>query len=399
MSMRFSCPQKEADFYEEEYKMKIVVAIDSFKGSLSSLQAGNAAKDGIRRALGDCAEVCVIPVADGGEGTVDALADGLGGEIKTVEVSNPLGRKREAKYGMIGKTAVIEIAEAAGIALISKDELNPMNTTTYGVGEIIRDAIRNGCREFIIGIGGSATNDGGTGMLKALGFEFYKENGEVVSQGAKELAKIKYIDDKNVLPELKECKFDIACDVSNPLCGKNGCSEIFAPQKGAKKEDIAFMDEGMKNYATVTAEKYKNADMNFSGAGAAGGMGFAFMAYLGGELQSGIDLILSKNGIEDKIKDADLVITGEGRIDNQTAMGKAPSGIAKIAKKHKKTVVAVSGCVARDVSACNNCGIDAIFPIIRNACSLEEAMDICYAKKNMADCVEQIVRLWNVKNL
>ncbi len=373
--------------------MNILVAIDSFKGSLTSLEAGNAASEGIKRCFPD-ADIKILPIADGGEGTVQALAYGLGGEIQKVSVKNPLGEEIVAEYGMVGKTAIIEMAAAAGIILIDKTQLNPMVTTTYGVGQIIRDAISKGCREFIIGIGGSATNDGGAGMLQALGYQLLDKDGNEISLGAKDIGKIAQIKDNKVVPELSECVFNIACDVTNPLCGENGCSAIFGPQKGAKKEDIKVMDDSLYHFAEVTKQKYKNTDMNFPGAGAAGGLGFAFMAFLNGKLQSGINLILEKIEIEKYIKEADLVITGEGKIDSQTIMGKAPTGIAKLAKKYDKKVIGFCGCTTRDAGICNRHGIDAFFPIVRSACTIEEAMDRENAAANMADCVEQAMRLF-----
>ncbi len=375
--------------------MKVVIAIDSFKGSISSFEAGNSAAEGIKRVCSD-AEISVIPIADGGEGTVEALVEGMKGEIKEVTVCGPLGKSVVAKYGVAGETAIIEMSAAAGIFLLRRDELNPNITTTYGVGEMIKDAIKNGCRDFIIGIGGSATNDGGVGMLSALGFEFLDKYGKPVPFGAKGVGMIEKITDDKALPELKECKFNIACDVTNPLCGERGCSAVYGPQKGATEEDVKVMDKALAHYGRLTKEKYAHADMNAAGAGAAGGLGFAFMAYLGGKLGSGIELVLDRIGIEEKIKAADLVITGEGRIDSQTVMGKAPIGIARLAKKHKKDVIAFAGCVTRDSNVCNNHGIDAIFPILRTVSTLDEAMDAENAKLNMADTAEQAVRLWKL---
>lgn len=376
--------------------MNVVIAIDSFKGSMSSVQAGRAAADGVKRVIPD-AEVFVKPIADGGEGTVESLVEGLNGTLKEVTVKNLLGREITCQYGIIGDTAIVEMAQASGIALIKKEELNPMETTTYGVGEILKDAILSGCRKFIIGIGGSATNDCGIGMLQALGYEFIDRNGNEVPFGAKALDMITEIRDDNAMKELKECSFNIACDVKNPLCGENGCSVIFAPQKGVTQDMVKAMDKAMEHYSKVVSTKYINADKNFPGAGAAGGLGFAFMTFLGGKLQSGIELILDKISIEKSIMEADLVITGEGKIDSQTVMGKAPIGIARLAKKHNKPVIAFSGCVTRDASVCNSHGIDAVFPIVRSACTLEEAMDCDNAYNNMADCAEQVMRLWQVR--
>lgn len=375
--------------------MKAVIAIDSFKGSLSSYEAGEAAARGIRRVYDD-AETCVMPIADGGEGTVDALVRGMNGKLRRVSVKNPLGCEIVAEYGIVGKTAVVEIAAAAGIALLKREELNPKIATTYGVGEMIKDAIKNGCRDFIIGLGGSATNDGGVGMLTALGYEFTDLDGKPIPFGASGLDVLEKIDDKNALPELKECRFNIACDVTNSLCGEFGCSRVFGRQKGAGEKDIEEMDVALARYGALTEQKYKDADMSAKGTGAAGGLGFAFMAYLGGSLCSGIELVLDKLGLEEEIKNADLVITGEGRIDSQTVMGKAPSGIARLAKKYGKPVIAFAGSVARDSRECNRHGIDAIFPILRTVSTLDEAMDTENAKMNLEDTAEQVVRLWKL---
>ncbi|MBQ3114728.1 MAG: glycerate kinase [Clostridia bacterium] len=372
--------------------MKFVIAIDSFKGSMTSVEAGNAARDGILKAC-PTAEVIVKPIADGGEGTVDALISGLNGTKRDVFVSNPLGRKIKTEYGIIGDTAVIEMSAASGIALIEKSELNPLVTTTLGVGEMILDAIKYGCRNFIIGIGGSATNDGGIGMLSALGYEFLDKDGNKVELSGGGLENIMDIKTEKVLPELAECTFNVACDVTNPLCGENGCSAIFGPQKGATPDDIIRLDIGMKNYAKITKQKISFIDENFPGAGAAGGLGFAFMAYLNGKLKSGIKLILEQINLEESIKWADFVITGEGRLDAQTFMGKAPAGIAELAKKHQKPVLAFAGCVTDDAVLCNEHGIDALFPIVQGACTLEEAMDNNTARNNMTKTLEQVTRL------
>lgn len=372
--------------------MRVVIAIDSFKGSMTSKQAGNAVMRGIMSACRD-PEIIIKSIADGGEGTVEALVESLDGDYINLIVKNPLGREVNARYGVIDDTAVIEIAAAAGISLISREELNPMETTTYGVGEIIKDAILRGCRKFVIGIGGSATNDGGIGMLQALGYEFLDKDGNQVPFGAKGLSMISEIKSDNAMPELRKCSFNIACDVTNPLCGSNGCSAVFAPQKGAGAEDILIMDKGMEHYARLTREMYSDADPDFSGAGAAGGLGFAMMTYLNGKLQSGIDLILKQIRLEDYIKAADIVVTGEGRIDEQTVMGKAPVGVAKLAKKYNRPVIAFAGSVSDKAGICNKHGIDAIFSVIKRPCSLDEAMDFQNACRNLEDTAEQAFRL------
>lgn len=380
--------------------MKVVVAIDSLKGSLSSLEAGEAIKSGVLNAIPD-AEVCVRPLADGGEGTVEALALGMGGELKTVEVTGPLGEKVNCLYGILeeSKTAILEMSGAAGITLVADEERNPLHTTSYGVGEVIKDAIANGCRHFIVGIGGSATNDGGIGMLQALGYGMLDKNGNQVPFGAKGIKEIVTITDDQVIPELKECSFRIACDVTNPLCGERGCSAVYGPQKGATPEMVKDMDAWLSDYAKLVAEKYEKADAEYPGTGAAGGMGFAFLAYTNAVLESGIKIILEETKLEDYVKDADIVITGEGRLDGQTAFGKAPIGVANIAKKFDKTVLAFAGAVTKDAVVCNEHGIDAFFPILRRIQTLQEAMTPEIARDNMVTTVEQVFRLINVSGI
>ena len=373
--------------------MKVVVAIDSFKGSLSSLEAGEAVREGVLKANKD-AEVVIRPLADGGEGTVEALAVGMGGEMIEREVTGPLGEPVTAKYCIVkGATAVIEMAQAAGLPLVPAEKRDPMVTTTYGVGELIRDAISRGCRSFIVGIGGSATNDGGTGMLSALGFEFLDKNGAPIAQGAQGLKDLASVSGANALPELGECSFRVACDVNNPLCGERGCSAVYAPQKGASPEAVRIMDGWLAKYAETSKKAFPNADANFPGAGAAGGLGFAFMTFLGGALESGISIILDETELERHIADADVIVTGEGRIDFQTAMGKAPIGVAKLAKKHGKRVVAFAGCVTDDAEECNLHGIDAFFPILRGITTLDEALDKANARRNLAATAYQVFRI------
>ncbi|MBR4694535.1 MAG: glycerate kinase [Selenomonadaceae bacterium] len=380
--------------------MKIVVAIDSLKGSLTSMEAGDAIRSGILRVYPD-AEVFVRPLADGGEGTVEALVLGMGGSLQEISVTGPLGEKVNASYGILkdSATAIVEMAAAAGITLVPPQERNPYVTTTYGVGEILRDAIRKGCRHFIVGIGGSATNDGGIGMLQALGYEMLDAEGRNVPFGAEGLHKLAEIRKENVLPELAQCTFRIACDVTNPLCGENGCSAIYGPQKGATPSSIPQMDQWLADYARLSGKLFPHADPNAPGAGAAGGLGFAFLTYTNAVLESGIRIVLDETKLEEYVRSADLVITGEGRLDAQTVMGKAPIGVASIAKKHGKAVLAFSGCVTRDARECNAHGIDAYFPILRQASTLAEAMDPDNARQNMADTVEQAMRLIHARVL
>lgn len=378
--------------------MKVVIAIDSFKGSLSSIEAGNAIVEGIRRVDAN-ADVCVRPLADGGEGTVEALVEGMKGKIEKVNVTGPLGTQMESQYGILeeSKTAIIEMSSVAGITLVEDRERNPLHTTTYGVGEMIRDAIEKGCRRFIVGIGGSATNDCGIGMLQALGYEFVNASGEQVEYGAKGLRAIVSISDKNVMKELKECTFQVACDVTNPLCGERGCSAIYGPQKGATKEMIKDMDEWLSRFAGLAKKSYPKADKEAPGTGAAGGLGFAFLTFTNAVLESGIQIVLKETELEKYIQNADIVITGEGRLDGQTAMGKAPVGVAKLAKKYGKPVIAFAGCVTKEAVECNHEGIDAFFPIVRRATTLEEAMDFDNACNNMMDSVEQVFRLLQIQ--
>ena len=374
--------------------MKVTIAIDSLKGSLTSLEAGQAAAEGIRRVYED-ADICIRPLADGGEGTVEALVRGMGGELKRITVTGPLGKPVVCEYGIIKEsgTAVIEMAGAAGITMVDEEERNPLYTTTYGVGEVIRDAVRSGCRRFVVGIGGSATNDGGIGMLQALGYGILDKEGRQVPYGARGLTEIASVTDDNVLPELSGCTFRIACDVTNPLCGEQGCSAVFGPQKGADPEMIRQMDGWLEHFAALSQEKYPAADPLRPGTGAAGGLGFAFLGFTKAVLESGVKIVLDETKLEDYVRDADLVITGEGRLDGQTVMGKAPIGVAKTAKKYGKPVIGFSGCVTKDAVACNREGIDAFFPILRGVVTLDEAMKPENAGANLADTAEQVFRL------
>lgn len=374
--------------------MKVLVLIDSFKGSMSSMEAGNAAKAGILRAHPD-AEVVVRPLADGGEGTTDALIEGLGGQRIKLTVTGPMGSPVLAYYGILsdGTTAVMEMAQAAGITLVKPGEKDPHKATTYGVGEMICDAVHRGCRKFIIGIGGSATNDGGTGMLKALGVQFLTADGEDAGAGTDALERIHFIALDHLLPELAECEFQIACDVNNPLCGPNGATAIYGAQKGVKTEEMAAIDTAMQQYAKKTAECMGTDYAQMEGAGAAGGLGFAFVSYLGAKLVPGIDLILDVIHFPEEVQGADVVVTGEGRLDLQTAMGKAPIGVAKVAKKYGCKVIAFAGSVTKEAALCNDNGMDAFFPILREVCTLEEAMEPQMARENLASAAEQVFRL------
>lgn len=377
--------------------MKSVIAIDSLKGSLSSIEAGKAIAEGIKRANPQ-AETVVKPLADGGEGTVEALVQGMEGVLQTIRVTGPLGEPVDCTYGIIekSKTAVVEMSGAAGITLVPDEKRNPLYTTTYGVGEVIKDAIEKGCRRFVVGIGGSATNDGGVGMLQALGFGFLDKDGNQIPYGAIGLKTLQTITEEQVLPELSECEFQIACDVTNPLCGEKGASAVYGPQKGATPTMIEDMDTWLLHYAKLAKEKFKKADENWPGTGAAGGLGFAFLTFTNATLESGIKIVLTETQLEQYIRQADIVITGEGRLDGQTAMGKAPVGVAELAKKYGLPVIAFAGSVTKDAKECNQKGIDAFFPILREITTLEEAMQPEHAKNNLMDTAEQVFRLLNL---
>ena len=325
--------------------MKAVVAMDSFKGSLTSLEAGEAVREGILRAMPD-ARVTVRPLADGGEGTVEALTAGMGGRREWVTVTGPIGRPVEAVYGILdgGRTAVMEMSAAAG-------------------------------------------------MLQALGFSLLDRAGRQVEPGARGLAELAEIRDEGALPELRECSFRVACDVTNPLCGERGASAVYGPQKGAGPAVIAQMDRWLADYAALCRRKYPRADPDRPGTGAAGGLGFAFLAFTDARLEPGAEIVLAETGLESYVREADVLVTGEGRLDGQSAMGKAPVGAAKAAKRYGKLTVAFSGCVGEGAEDCNRQGIDAFFPILRGPASLEEAMDPETARRNLAGAAEQAFRL------
>ena len=374
--------------------MKVVAAIDSFKGSMTSLEVAAAFEKGVKKVYKD-AEFIKIPLADGGEGTVKALIDNLDGKMVNIKVKDPLMRDIDSFYGISGdgKTAVIEMAAASGLPLLSPDERNPLKATTFGTGELIKDALEKGCREFIIGIGGSATNDAGTGMLSALGYIFLDENGNELEPNGENLINIKSFKDDKVMKEVSEAKFLIACDVDNPFYGTNGAAHVYGKQKGATGDIIKILDDGMRNFSNVI-EKIKKTDIsNISGSGAAGGLGGAFTAFFNSELKPGIDIITEKIELENKINGSDYVITGEGRIDFQSAMGKTPSGVAKLAKKYGIPVIAIGGSVDDEIGNIYDCGITAAFSIIDSPMTLGEAMDTKNAQRLVEKTAEQILRL------
>lgn len=373
---------------------KVVIAMDSLKGSMTSLEAGTVIQEAIHMVQKET-QVVVKPLADGGEGTTEALIEGLHGERIEKIVTGPLKDPVMAVYGWIeeSKTAIMEMASASGIVLLKEEEKNPWEATTYGVGELIKDAVLRGAKKIILGIGGSATNDGGIGMLQALGYEFLNQEGNPVGEGAKVLSEIQTIEKKKDAISLEHCQIEVACDVNNPLCGENGATYVFGPQKGVKMEERERIDKAMSHFADVT-ETFLGVDQReIKGAGAAGGLGFALVAYLQATLRSGIDLVLEAVNLEGALQGADLVVTGEGRLDQQTAMGKAPIGVAKLAKKHGIKVIAFAGSVTKDARVCNEKGIDAYFPIVRGITTLEEAIKKENAKENLKAAVEQVFRL------
>ena len=370
--------------------MKIVIASDSFKGSMSSLDVATAASAGVIEVYPD-SEIVSVNVADGGEGTVEAIVDALGGEIVKVQVSDPLGRKIETSYGIAGETAILEMAAASGLPLLTVEERNPWATSTLGTGEMIMDAIARGCRKFLVGIGGSATNDAGVGMLQAMGFRFYDANGELITQGCGGmLGSIARIDDSLVSAAVKESQFTVACDVDTPFCGPEGAAPVFAPQKGADAEMVKRLDEGMASFAKVITEKYAINIVPVAGAGAAGGMGGAFRAFLGATLKKGIDMVLDAIDFDTTIQGANLVITGEGKVDFQTAKGKTAAGVLNRAKQQHIPVVAIGGCVEMCDSLVQM-GFAGIYPILEEKVPLEIAMQRDFAMNNVRKTVARIV--------
>ena len=374
--------------------MKIVAAIDSFKGSMSSLEVADAFELGARKVFSNL-EVVKLSLADGGEGTVESLVDGGNGDIITLKVKNPLMREIESFYGIIKNKnlAVVEMAAASGLPLLSKEERNPMKTSTFGTGELIKDALKKGCREFIVGIGGSATNDGGIGMLSALGYKFLDKSGKILDPIGENLINIETIDTSDVMPELKESSFLVACDVDNPLYGERGAAEVYSRQKGATEEMVTQLDNGLKHFSEIVMKQFNIEIGNYPGAGAAGGLGGGFLGFLNAQLKPGIDIIIETIGLEEQIKDADLVITGEGRIDFPSIMGKTPVGVAKLGKKYNIPVIAIAGCLADNADIVHDHGIDAIFSIINHPLELEDALKKENALKFVEKNAEQIMRL------
>lgn len=373
--------------------MKIVIASDSFKGSLSSTEVAMAATRGIKAVYPDC-EVVAVNVADGGEGTVDAIVEALHGEIIATTVSDPLGRPIQARYGIASATAIIEMAAASGLPLLCPEERNPWLTSTHGTGEMIMDAIRRGCRQFLVGIGGSATNDAGTGMLQAMGFRFYDANdNEIPHCCGGTMQDIVRIDDSHVPDSVRQSTFTIACDVDTPFCGPEGAAPVFAPQKGADAAMVQQLDAGMASLAKVIEDKYHINIVPIAGAGAAGGMGGAFRAFLHATLKRGIDMVLDAIDFNTIIQNADLVITGEGKIDFQTAKGKTAAGVLTRAKQQGIPVVAIGGCV-EICDSVQQMGFAGIYPILEEKVPLVIAMQPDFAAKNIKDTIQRIIPIY-----
>ncbi len=374
-----------------ERKIRIVAASDSFKGSLSSLEAGEAIRNGVLRAIPD-AEVDVIPVADGGEGTAEALAEAMGGRLTGCAVRGPLGDEVIARYGISGdgQTAIMEMAQASGITLIG-GRLNPLEASTYGTGEMIKDALGRGVRTFLIGIGGSATNDGGTGLLEALGVRFLDAEGSEIRGCGGNLGKIAGIDLSGMDERAGSARFLVACDVDNPLCGENGASHVFGPQKGATPAMAERLDAGMKNYAEIAEKSTGRSNMNTPGAGAAGGLGFCFSTFFDAVLENGSELMLKAIDFKRRLSGASLVITGEGRLDAQTVRGKTPFGVLKASLQAGIPAIAIGGAVTAPRELLE-AGFTAVFPVVPGPVSLAEAVDAEQARENVARTAEMIAR-------
>ena len=372
--------------------MKFVLAPDSFKESMSAKNAALAMEKGILTVFPD-AECVLVPMADGGEGTVESLVSMTNGEMIKTEVLGPLGEKVVAEYGLLGegKTAVMEMASASGLELVKPEQRDPLLTTTYGTGELIKHALDKGVTRILIGIGGSATNDGGAGMLQALGVSFKDENGEELPFGGGTLNRLYSIDLSGLDERVKTVKIDVACDVTNPLIGDNGASAIFGPQKGATLEIVELLDRNLAHFANVIKQQL-GKDIAFTeGAGAAGGLGAGLMAFLNAHLKKGVELVIEYTGLEEQVKGADYVFTGEGSIDGQTLFGKTPYGVATIAKKHSVPVVAFAGRIGKGVEPLYDSGFNAIIGILKGVTSLEEALE--FGEVNLAFSVENVCRL------
>ena len=355
--------------------MKIVIAPQAFKGSVSALAAARAMQDGVRRVIAD-AETVLVPIADGGDGTLETLVDALGGEVKTTRVTGPLGRTVSAEWGAMGdgRTAVIEMARTSGLALLDRGKLDARKATTLGLGQAIAAALDAGYRHFIIGIGGSATNDAGAGMAQALGVRLLNASKGDIDRGGRGLAKLDRIDMSGLDPRARDSVFEVACDVSNPLCGPEGASAVYGPQKGASPRDVKDLDRALRHFAHVARRDLDIEVETMRGGGAAGGLGAGMVAFLGGRLRPGVDIVMEVVGMEGHLEGADLVITGEGQMDFQTVFSKAPIGVAGLARRRGIPVLAICGSLGNDYGKVHEKGIDAAFAITPGPMSLEEAL-------------------------
>lgn len=375
--------------------MKIVIASDSFKESMSAAEVCQGIEEGFRR-IEPSADFIKIPIGDGGEGTTLSLVNATGGKVIRLPVTGPLGNRVNGFYGISGdgKTAFIEMAAASGLHLVPNDRRNPMITTTTGTGELIIDALNHGVKHIILGLGGSATNDGGIGMAAALGVRFLDENGKELLPRADLLGRLASIDITSLDERLNDVKIEAACDVNNPLTGKKGASVVFGPQKGATKEMVPILDKSLANYGWVLEKCLGKPVKDIPGAGAAGGLGAAVIAFLDGDLKKGIDIVLDFANFDHHLRDADLVITGEGKIDSQTVYGKAPAGVAKRAKKYGIPVIAVAGSLGADYEAVFDHGIDAVFSIVQGITTLPDALK--HGPENLVKTCENIARLLQI---
>ncbi|MGF1750307.1 glycerate kinase [Vibrio cionasavignyae] len=355
--------------------MKIVIAPDSYKESLTAMEVAQAIESGFKQVFPN-AEYIKLPMADGGEGTVQSLIDATGGDLVSVSVTDPLGQSVEGFYGLLGdgSTAIIEMAAASGIHLVSAEQRNPLLTTSYGTGELIKAALDKGVKHIIVGIGGSATNDGGLGMAQALGAQLLDSEGANLGYGGGELSKLASINVDHIDPRLKEIKLEVACDVDNPLCGEKGASAVFGPQKGATPAMVATLDANLSHYADIIQATNGRDVKHTPGAGAAGGLGAAFLGLFNAELRPGIQIVIDAVQLRDVVKDANLVITGEGRIDSQTIHGKTPVGVARTAKAYDIPVIAIAGSTAKDCHVVYEHGIDAVYSVVLGATDLATAL-------------------------
>lgn len=374
--------------------MKIVIAPDSYKESLSALDVANAIESGFREIF-PAADYVKIPLADGGEGTVEAMVAATGGRIIKVTVSGPLGEPVEGFYGLSGdaQSAFIEMAAASGLEWLPQDKRDPLITTSWGTGELIRHALDAGVKHIIIGLGGSATNDGGAGMAQALGAKLLDDRGEQIAPGGAALETLARIDTRELDSRLADCRIEVACDVTNPLTGKEGASAVFGPQKGATPEMIARLDKALAHYAQIIARDLQREVLNLPGGGAAGGMGAALYAFCGAKLRQGIEIVTDALALDKQVADASLVITGEGRIDSQTVQGKVPIGVAKIAQRYQVPVIAIGGSLSADVGVVHRHGIDAVFSVLYKICTLDDAL--ANARENVRMTARNIAAVLN----